>query len=329
MRRRDLAARIARVSELSMRPSKTILGVLALVTALSACSKSADRGTAAPGVTTTAPVAGAPVSVTLESPGMGALPSTLFGGAMYFVGQQGQQYAVRIANNTARRVEVVVTVDGRDVVSGQLGDYRKQRGYIIEPFGQVVVDGFRQSFAQVAAFRFSGLEQSYTALQGTPQHAGVIGVAVFEERGKPKASGPLAVGPGASTQSPFPADGQPRSMEVSPGAADAAKSAPSMAGEDEAAAPTATSRADAGASGGAGFAPPPVPRNELGTEYGQSQASSVHEVEFKRKHKRRPDAVFAVYYDSAQGLAARGIPLAGGTAFASAPEPFPDRVPMR
>ena len=110
---------------------------------------------------------------------------------------------------------------------------------------------------------------------------------------------------------------------------DAAKSAPSMAGEDEAAAPTATSRADAGASGGAGFAPPPVPRNELGTEYGQSQASSVHEVEFKRKHKRRPDAVFAVYYDSAQGLAARGIPLAGGTAFASAPEPFPDRVPMR
>jgi hypothetical protein len=109
MRRRDLAARIARVSELSMRPSKTILGVLALVTALSACSKSADRGTAAPGVTTTAPIAGAPVSVTLESPGMGALPSTLFGGALYFVGQQGQQYAVRIANNTARRVEVVVS----------------------------------------------------------------------------------------------------------------------------------------------------------------------------------------------------------------------------
>jgi hypothetical protein len=319
-----------------MRSTKSILSVFAVALALSACSRANDRGTAAP---IAAPIAGAPVSVTLESPGIGALPSALFGGSLYYAGQDGQQYVVRVANNTARRVEVVVTVDGRDVVSGQLGDYRKQRGYIIEPFGQIAIDGFRQSFDQVAAFRFSGLQDSYTALQGTPQHAGVVGIAVFEERGNPKASGPLAVGP--STPTPFPSSGGDR--DVAAGRIATAPHDSRMAAEDEPAAPAAEAGASAdfnarksevapsAAPGGGNFAPPPVPRNELGTEYGESQASSVHEVAFKRKHKRRPDAVFSVFYDSPNGLAARGIPLGGGGAFAPAPapQPFPDRAPRR
>ncbi|MBC8072946.1 MAG: hypothetical protein IAG13_31780, partial [Deltaproteobacteria bacterium] len=62
---------------------------------------------------------------------------------------------------------------------------------------------------------------------------------------------------------------------------------------------------------GAGFAPPPVPRNELGTEYGESRASSVYEAEFKRKHKRRPETIISVHYDSARGLEARGVPIGG------------------
>lgn len=314
-----------------------LLPLLLLSASLLACGgrTSHDRGTAAPAA---APIAGQPVTVTLESPGMGQLPAALFGGALYYAGQDGQQYAIRIANNTAARVEVVVTVDGRDVVSGGLGDYRKQRGYIIEPFGQIMVDGFRQSLDQVAAFRFSGLGDSYTALQGTPQHAGVIGIAVFEERAqRQKKSGPLAVGPTPADQTPFPA-----SRGSSGGAARAeaaAKSSPEpFAGDDrrgasaDAAAPAAEQEAGPATSSspGGGFAPPPVPRNELGTQYGESQSSSVHEVEFKRKHKRRPDAVLAIYYDSARGLAARGIPVGGvAPVVVGGPEPFPQRFPQR
>lgn len=312
-----------------------ILPLLVLSASLLACGgrTSHDRGSNAP---IAAPIAGQPVTVTLESPGMGALPAALFGGALYYAGQDGQQYAIRIANNTAQRVEVVVTVDGRDVVSGALGDYRKQRGYIIEPFGQIVVDGFRQSLEQVAAFRFSGLGDSYTALQGTPQHAGVIGIAVFEERAhRAKKTGPLAVGPGRAEQTPFPQSdreshqGSNRARddrrvapaaEVAGGADAAQKSAPSAMADE--AAPSTT------ASPG-GFAPPPVPQNELGTQYGESQSSSVHEVEFKRKHKRRPDAVLAIYYDSARGLAARGIPMGTTPAFVPEAQPFPQRFPAR
>jgi hypothetical protein len=78
-----------------------------------------------------------------------------------------------------------------------------------------------------------------------------------------------------------------------------------------------------------GFAPPPVPQNELGTQYGEAQSSSVHEVEFKRKHKRKPDVVLAIYYDSARGLAARGIPVGGTPAFVPEAQPFPQRFPAR
>lgn len=315
-----------------------ILPLLVLSASLLACGggTSHDRGSNAPAA---APIAGQPVTVTLESPGMGALPAALFGGSLYYAGQDGQQYAIRIANNTALRVEVVVTVDGRDVVSGALGDYRKQRGYIIEPFGQIVVDGFRQSLEQVAAFRFSGLGDSYTALQGTPQHAGVIGIAVFEERNhRAKKTGPLAVGPTPAEQTPFPNSdreshqGSNRARderraapaaEIAGGADAAQKSAsPPSAMADESAAPsTATSPG--------GFAPPPVPQNELGTQYGEAQSSSVHEVEFKRKHKRKPDVVLAIYYDSARGLAARGIPIGGTPAFVPEAQPFPQRFPAR
>jgi hypothetical protein len=145
---------------------------------------------------------------------------------------------------------------------------------------------------------------------------------VFEERASKKKSGPLAAGPG----DPFPAGGTARAdthgrEEVAsspePFAADRPSSRQAgVDAEKSAAAPPASSPADGaalgeGGSAATGFAPPPVPQNELGTEYGESHASSVHEVEFKRKHKRKPVAVISVFYDSARGLAARGVPIGG------------------
>jgi hypothetical protein len=307
---------------------------------LAACGGSRDRATNDPN---TLPLGQQPVSITLESANHGVLPSGVLGNSMYFAGQEGEQYIVRLTNNTAERLELVVTVDGRDVVSGEIGDYAKQRGYIVEPFGSIVVDGFRQSYDRVAAFRFAGLESSYTALRGTPQNAGVIGVAVFEEKVSKKKTGPLAAGPQAFPEGGDKDDAQARTStppaEPAPfrdRRGDAAKSSesrpsasPSVAEAEEsgavsadAAAPTSTAPGD----GGGNFAPPPVPKNELGTQYGESQFSSVHEVEFKRKKKRKPDAIIAVFYDSERGLQARGVPIGG--AFVqdpNEPQPFPRR----
>ena len=61
----------------------------------------------------------------------------------------------------------------------------------------------------------------------------------------------------------------------------------------------------------------------LGTEYGESTYSSVREVSFTRKHKRRPDAILTVYYDSLDGLRARGVPVDPPPYYPPTPNPQP------
>ena len=248
------------------------------------------------------------VSLSLENPGGGTLPSFLHLGSLYFAGQQGNRYDLRLTNNTGERVEVVVTVDGRDVIGGDLGNYKRQRGYVLDPWGSIVVDGFRQSYDQVAAFRFSDLQNSYTGLQGTPQHAGVVGVAVFTERRRsarrhrkalakaqppPPVYEPYYQGTG-STSAPTAFPESPGRSKRGAGAAEEAEmdAAPAMAGDDAFTAPAPE--------------PSPAPR-QLGTAYGESQYSSVQEVAFKRRRRRKPDAFLTVYYDSMEGLNARGV----------------------
>ena len=61
---------------------------------------------------------------------------------------------------------------------------RKQRGYII-PAGETLnIKGFRTSESAVAAFKFSSVAGSYSNLRhGKSRNVGVIGLAVFTQRG--------------------------------------------------------------------------------------------------------------------------------------------------
>lgn len=131
-------------------------------------------------------------SLRLEDAGGHGLPTHFHRGGTFIEGRMGEAYAVRVDNPTGRRVEVVVTVDGRDVVSGDPGDFRRQRGYIVEPYGHVRIDGFRRSMSDVAQFRFTTPGDSYSARRGTPENVGVVGVAVFSEL-TPPSPPPMAV----------------------------------------------------------------------------------------------------------------------------------------
>jgi hypothetical protein len=146
-----------------------------------------------------APMPAQDLSLTLESPGGGSVQTYWHAGSLYAAGNNGGRYNIRLQNNTGERVEAVVTVDGRDVVSGELGNYKRQRGYVIEAYGSVVIEGFRQSLDQVAAFRFTDIGNSYSARRGSGQHVGVIGVAVFKEyqprRPQPRPPTPIATRP--------------------------------------------------------------------------------------------------------------------------------------
>ena len=133
---------------------------------------------------------------------------------------------------TGERVEAVVTVDGRDVVSGELGNYKRQRGYVIEAYGSVVIEGFRQSLDQVAAFRFTDIGNSYSARRGSGQHVGVIGVAVFKEyqprRARPQPT-PIATRP---YYEPYGGGGYDYRDEASKRAGEASRTGPAHRGGD-------------------------------------------------------------------------------------------------
>ncbi|MCB9700633.1 MAG: hypothetical protein H6711_01940 [Myxococcales bacterium] len=278
------------------------------------------------------PAVGRDVSVSIESPYGGSLASYWHGGSMFVEGRIGERYNIRLQNNSGERIEAVVTVDGRDVVSGDVGDYRKQRGYVIEPYGSVVIEGYRQSLDYVAAFRFSDIHGSYSALRGTPQHVGVIGVAVFKEAGRRTRPRPTPItrnnryapeyepyyepygGSARGDRGSAPAAAEEAAPASRPGRASSSKSADAAYGYG---------------SGGSSYAPPPARPNQIGTEYGETTYSSVRETSFKRRNARRPDSLTTIYYDSHEGLRARGVPVdPPPTYFAPpppyAPQPFPE-----
>ncbi len=242
------------------------------------------------------------VSVSLQSAHGRSLTTVLHHGQTFVAGERGERYEVVVTNNTSTRVEVVLSVDGRDAVSGQLGDFTTQRGYVLEPFGTVVIDGFRTSLEQVAAFRFSGVEESFTARLGTPQNAGVIGVAVFKEQPHPR----MAHGRVAAADEARPAPTRSRSGTSSPsGGTGASRPSPSTPSKKDSKAPSSTSRSHAPS-----HAPHREQSNELGTEFGEQRFSAVREVSFVRASARHPDFTTQIRYDSARGLAARGVPIA-------------------
>jgi hypothetical protein len=104
------------------------------------------------------------------------------GGNTYIVGEHGQRYTIELRNNTGVRFEAVTTVDGLDVINGRSGSFAN-RGYIVNPWSTVEIEGWRRSSDTVAAFRFGRVSDSYAGKKGEDRNVGVIGVAFFEERG--------------------------------------------------------------------------------------------------------------------------------------------------
>jgi len=210
-----------------------------------------------------------------------ALPTFSHRGRTYVMGTAGQRYRVRVRNDSGRRAEVVVSVDGRDVVDGGPSSLEK-RGYLIEAHGEAIIDGYRLNESAVAAFRFGTVSRSYAALEGDARDVGVIGVAVFPERmARPapmreylQREKKLGAEPSRDAAEAGNADAAPRSAEA-PGAVR------------------------------------PERRPGLGTTFGEERDSHVQQVAFERASSR-PEVVLALRYDDRAGLLAAGVDLDAG-----------------
>ncbi len=134
------------------------------------------------------------------------LPGLERGGKLFVRGKKGDRYAIYLKNRSEDRIEVVLSVDGIDVMNGRDASF-EHRGYIVNPGAKLVVEGFRDSRDSVAAFRFSDPKQSYSAeTRAETTNVGVIGLALFNERG----TGHYArQAPGRRRANPFPGEFAP------------------------------------------------------------------------------------------------------------------------
>jgi hypothetical protein len=146
---------------------------------------------------------GGAVTVSVRDANGSPLEAVHVGDRTFVIGQAGQRYSIVLTNNTGHRFEAVASVDGLDVINGKPGSF-DHRGYVLLPFATLEIEGFRQSTNAVAAFRFAAVADSYAAQTGSARNVGVIGVALFSERGDafvPESETRLR-----DTASPFPAD---------------------------------------------------------------------------------------------------------------------------
>ncbi|HET6147947.1 MAG TPA: hypothetical protein VFH68_10490 [Polyangia bacterium] len=262
------------------------------------------------------------------------VPAPTYGhdGETYVMGQLGARYTLRVHNRSDRRIEAVVSVDGRDVIDGKGAELRGKRGYLVPAYGQIDIDGWRISHSEAAAFRFSTVRDSYAARTGGAREVGVIGVAVFPERFVPRPR-PLA----RPYPYPYPYPYPDRTYDMDPDSRRGDDLGGRGRAEEESlssaepppppAAPQRAPRSSAGADaplGGRGsssrgygdrLAEKKAARDDnrpgLGTDYGEVVSSPTYEVEFVRANAARPSVVLGVRYNDREGLLAMGIDVDG------------------
>jgi hypothetical protein len=239
------------------------------------------------------------------------LPTFEHRGRTYVLGEKGLRYLVRVHNGSDRRVEVVVSVDGRDVTDGRPAS-TDRRGYLVEPWGDATIDGYRLSQASVAAFRFGSVARSYAAATGDARDVGVIGVAVFPER--------VVVRPPPPPYRPYPYPYPPTPYPypypyLNPyGAPEDEGGRPEKRSESAPPPSSAPSAGEAAPSAKGPSGPRSAQRDfdasrpGLGTEFGEAHGSPVYEVAFERASSR-PAAVLTLRYDDRRGLIAAGVEL--------------------
>ncbi len=211
-------------------------------------------------------------------------------GRDYIAGQPGHRFAVTMQNLSGERVLAVLSVDGVNAISGQTAG-ASQAGYVLEPWQRVEIRGWRKSVADIAEFYFTDLPDSYAARTGRPDNVGVIGVAAFRERRLQ-----------AVPYSP------PAPMISESGKATAERSADAAGGRNE----SGARRQDSASA-------PSAMAQQIGTGHGQRRYDPVAQTRFERD-SARPNQRIALFYDSFEALAARGIIR---TRNYGQPDPFP------
>jgi hypothetical protein len=236
------------------------------------------------------------------------LPVYRHQGQWWIAGRPGARYAIELRNASGERLLGVIAVDGVNVISGETAGW-DQAGYVLARRQRARITGWRKSDAEVAAFHFTALADSYAARTGRPDDVGVIGVAVFRER-RPAPPPPIAVAPTPAWGGQAPAAGEATASAAAP-AAEAPLPTPGRA------APAQHDQADVQREQSAQA--PATAR--LGTGHGAREQAWVRHTQFERR-EAHPAELIAIRYDSRENLLALGV-IPADPPVRQQPNPFP------
>lgn len=231
------------------------------------------------------------------------LPIYRHRGQLWIEGQVGHRYSVGLHNRTGGRVLTVLSVDGVNAVSGETAA-TSQRGYVLSPGSSAVITGWRKSEAEVAAFYFTALPDSYAARTDRPGNTGVIGVAVFREHS------PLPPIP------PLPATSAPETPM------DLGKAKESGTAADAQSPQSEGERTEARTTASPSVQPALKREDKIGTGHGERMHSPSYRTEFQRA-SNSPDELIAIRYDTRANLVRYGVLPREPRYGWAAPRPFP------
>ena len=220
----------------------------------------------------------------------------------YFQAFRGRNYSLAVTNQSGRRVGVLISVDGLNVVNGERASLSNHEAmYVLGPYERTVIRGWRSSLRDVRRFVFVDEQRSYAERTGQANgDMGWIRVLSFQEQ-QPRVWDEPRVRRGDDEWLPY------GSREPREEGGDKAQDRDSRVPPPNAAAPspTADGKAEGLKRGAESYHGQRAPESNPGTGWGDRSLDPVQRTVFLAASYATDHVVLR--YEYASGLRALGI----------------------
>lgn len=222
-------------------------------------------------------------------------------GTIWIEGREGSNYTLRFINKSSGKVGVVFSVDGLDTIKGNPAGVNSDN-YIVNAYDSLEVPGWVLHDQSAAQFYFTKAGRDYVSASGNnTSNTGVIGAMVFREKVN------YDWYPQTQVYSHYPFNNVPFYGQPFNGTLNAnpdftksmMRSAPTVAMATAASAHDISQMTQIMASS--------FVEQDVGTGFGNEVDFNTNKVSFIRANPTVPDAILAVYYNTAKNLQKMGI----------------------
>lgn len=110
------------------------------------------------------------------------LPTYPARGTVYIEAEKDREFAIRLRNNSSRRIAVALAVDGLNSIDAETTSAADASKWVLDPYETIVVSGWQVAADTARRFFFTTAENSYGEWLGRVADLGVIEAVAFRER---------------------------------------------------------------------------------------------------------------------------------------------------